>query len=126
MNSTHAISPLTLAGFEVVPQLKQDALDLLWRGNADMNVSVALKAYLKDLDAEARRQNVQLVRANLHELYFVSSACFQALASWLATVAARRGTGTYKVTFATHPAHPWQKRSLEALRHMAPEVVAVV
>jgi hypothetical protein len=121
-----AIASLTLVGFEVVPLIKEDALDLMWRGNADMHVSAALKTYLKDLDAEVRRLHVNAVRADLNELYFVSSSCFQAMATWLASVSARRGSGGYKVTFTTHPAHPWQKRSLEALRRIAPEVVAVL
>ncbi len=123
---TYGIEPLTLAGFEVIPLFKADALDLMWRGSADMSASVALKTYLKALDVEARRQNVNFVRADLNELYFVSSSCFQAMATWLVAVAARRGAGSYKVTFATHPAHPWQKRSLEALRRLAPEVIAIV
>ncbi|HSY22942.1 MAG TPA: hypothetical protein VK841_12540 [Polyangiaceae bacterium] len=122
MNAS-GVAPLTLAGFEVVPLFKADVLDLTWKGNADMNVSVALKSYLREVDAEVRRQKVQVVHADLHELYFMSSACFQATAAWLGGIA--KSAGAYKVTFATHPAHPWQKRSLEAIRRIAPDVVAI-
>ena len=120
------MTPLTLAGFEVVPALSGEAIDLVFRGNADMTVSGALRSYLREVDAEAQRQHVDVVRVKLGELYFVSSSGFQALATWLTSVAARQGEGRYRVTFETHPAHPWQRRSLEAIRRIAPDVIALV
>lgn len=124
--STAPIGPLTLTGFEVTPRWNGPVLELVLTGNADMTVSGALKSYLRDLDVVAQSRGTRSVQVKLAELYFFSSSCFQALASWLSMVAAREGKTRYVVTFETHPAQPWQKRSLEALRRMAPDVIVVV
>jgi hypothetical protein len=119
------MAPLVLAGFEVVSGCAGESLELVLRGNADMRASAALKTYLKEVDAEARRRGVGSVRVNLRELYFFNSSCFQALAGWLASVGARESGDRYKVTFETHPAQLWQKRSLEAIRRIAPDLIVV-
>lgn len=122
---TDTIPPLTLTGFEAAPAWAGGAFDLVLRGSADMTASQALKSYLKEVDGEARRLGVDVVHVRLGELYFLSSSCFQALATWLSSVAARRD-GRYRVSFETHPGHAWQRRSLEAIRRMAPDVIVVV
>jgi hypothetical protein len=124
--SSPALLPLTLSGFEVQPALKDGTIELSLRGNADMTVSSSLGRYLKEVDAKARRDGVGTVHVRLGDLYFVSSSCFQAIAAWLLSVAARDAPDRYTVKFETHAAHGWQRRSLEAIRRVAPDVVIVI
>jgi hypothetical protein len=120
------IPRLTLPGFEAIPVMKEGAIDLSLLGNGDMTVSAALKSYLKELDGEARRRSVTVVHVHIGDLYFLSSSCLQAVAGWLLLVASRPSAESYKVTFKTHPSREWQRRSLEAIRRLAPSVVTVV
>ena len=120
------ITRLTLTGFEAVPVMRERAIDLSLSGNGDMTVSAALKSYLKEVDAEARRHGVNVVHVHLGDLYFLSSSCLQAIAGWLLLVASRPSTDGYKVVFKTHAARDWQRRSLEAIRRIAPGTVTVV
>ncbi|HEY4015756.1 MAG TPA: hypothetical protein VGM06_20590 [Polyangiaceae bacterium] len=121
-----AFVPLTLAGFEAIPVVTAGALELSLNGNADMTVSAGLKGYLKDFDNEAQRSGVRVVHVRLGELYFLSSSCLQALAGWLLLVASRSADTRYQVSFRTHAARDWQRRSLEAIRRVAPKIVEVL
>jgi hypothetical protein len=124
--SSSAILPLTLSGFEVSAAVNAETLELSLRGNADMTVSASLGRYLKEVDARARRDGIRVVHVKLADLYFVSSSCFQAIAAWLLAVASRSAQDRYTVKFETHTAHGWQRRSLEAIRRVAPDVVVVI
>jgi hypothetical protein len=124
--SSPALLPLTLSGFEVRPAMNEGTFELSLRGNADMTVSSSLGRYLKEVDTKARRDGVRIVHVRLSDLYFVSSSCFQAIAAWLLSVAARNAADRYTVRFETHAAHGWQRRSLEAIRRVAPDVVVVI
>jgi hypothetical protein len=124
--SSPALLPLTLSGFEVRPLVSDGTLELSLRGNADMTVSSSLGRYLKEVDTKAQRDHVRIVHVRLGDLYFVSSSCFQAIAAWLLSVGARNPADRYTVKFETHAAHGWQRRSLEAIRRVAPDVVIVV
>jgi hypothetical protein len=121
-----ALAPLTLVGFEAVPAIRGGAIELTLRGNGDMTVGSVLGRYLKELDAGARRGGVRNVHVKLADLYFLSSSCFQAIAAWLLSVAARSPQDRYIVRFETHAAQGWQRRSLEAIRRVAPDVIIVV
>jgi hypothetical protein len=116
---------LALAGFEAVPALKGGVLELELRGNADMTVSAMLGSYLKELDERSQKMGVPLVRVKLLDLYFLNSSCFQAIAGWLLAIAARPPDGRYGVEFETNAAQSWQRRSLEAIRRIAPGVAVV-
>jgi hypothetical protein len=123
--SVDAVAPLTLTGFEAVPSLKDGTLELSLRGNADMTVSATLGKYMKELDALCRRTGVTVVHVKLVDLYFLSSSCFQAIAAWVLSIAARPPESRYTVKFETHAAQSWQKRSLEAIRRVAPTIAVV-
>jgi len=123
--TTTPLAPLTLTGFQAIPMIANDVLELALRGNADMRVKGAFGQYLKDLDVQIRAIGVRSVNVKMVDLYFVSSSCFQAIASWLLLVASRPVDARYQVQFETHAGQPWQKRSLEAIQRVAPGVVVV-
>jgi hypothetical protein len=124
--SADGFTSLMLSGFQATPLLKGDTLELSLRGNADMTVSSVLKTFLRALDTHAKIRGVRSVHVQLEELYFMNSSCLQAIAAWLVFIASRETEAQYQVTFVTHSAHDWQRRSLEAIRRVAPKIVAVI
>jgi hypothetical protein len=54
----------------------------------------------------------------------MNSSCFKAFVSLIDTVS-RTDPRAYSVCFLTNPRIHWQRRSLEALRYLAPKVVEV-
>lgn len=120
------LTPLTLPGFEALPSLASDELELVLRGNADMRAKGAFGQYLKDLDLQVRSSGARCVKVHMAELYFLSSSCFQAIAAWVLLVASRPAESRYTVYFQTHPGQAWQKRSLEAIRRVAVGVAEVL
>ena len=91
-----------------------------------MTVSGPLGRYLKEVDARCQRDGVKRLDVKLVDLYFLSSSCFQAIAAWVLSIAARPPESRYTVQFETHAAQGWQKRSLEAIRRVAPTIAVVV
>lgn len=124
--STEALTPLILAGFEAIPSHRDRVLLLSLRGNGDMTVSSTLGRYLKDIDAFCQRESVTVLRFQLADLYFLSSSCFHALATLVLSISTRTPESRYIVEFETNRAQAWQKRSLEAIRRVAPATAIVV
>jgi hypothetical protein len=120
------MEPLALAGFDATISRREGGLSLSLRGNGDMTVSPTLGRYLKEVDALCQRERVKTLDVRLIDLYFLSSSCFQALASWVLSIASRPAETRYVVRFETNGAHTWQKRSLEAIRRVAPTTTIVV
>jgi hypothetical protein len=67
---------------------------------------------------------VSRVAFDFSTLYFMNSSCFKAFVSLIDTVS-RTDPRAYAVCFLTNPRIHWQRRSLEALRYLAPKVVEV-
>jgi len=120
------LAPLTLAGFDATITCRGGQMALALRGNGDMTVSPTLGRYLKEVDALCLREHVKVLEVKLADLYFLSSSCFQALASWVLAIAGRPADARYVVRFETNKAQAWQKRSLEAIRRVAPSSTEVV
>jgi hypothetical protein len=80
---------------------------------------------LKEVHQEALRLAVPEVHLDLDELYFLNSSCLKSLLAWVHQLASHNRPA-YRVCFLTSPRLHWQRRSLEALRRLAPEVVSVV
>jgi hypothetical protein len=124
--SAETFTPLTMPGFQAILSVRDGALELSLRGNGDMTVSAALGKYLKEVDVRCQREHVKVLEVKLVDLYFLSSSCFQAVAAWVLSIAARPLQTRYTVKFETHSAQSWQKRSLEAIRRVAPTIAVVV
>lgn len=125
MSST-PLAPLSLTGFEAIPLVIKDDFELALRGNADMRIKGAFGQYLKDLDVHIRSAGARSVKVKMADLYFLSSSCFQAIAAWVLLVASRPADSRYAVKFETHRGQAWQKRSLEAIQRVAPDVVVIL
>jgi hypothetical protein len=65
---------------------------------------------------------VNEVAFDFRDLYFMNSSCFKAFVTWIDVVSRATAKG-YKIRFLTNPRLHWQRRSLEALRCLSPNVV---
>jgi hypothetical protein len=113
------------SGFSLESTHEEDKLIVRFSGNADMNAMRSLTACLKRLHDEAIRLAAHEVVCDFHGLYFMNSSCFKAFVGWVTTIEALDPTKRYKIRLLSNQQLHWQKRSLEALRCLADQIVIV-
>ena len=118
------ITALERATFSIRPSLEDDALVTRISGNGDMAAIEPLAGYLKILHQEALALGIRSVRVDLQELYFLNSSCLKSLLTWVNDLSSQTPPA-YGVCFVTNTKLFWQRRSLEALRRLAPDVVTI-
>ena len=119
--STLELGAIYSAGFEATPTLAEKVLGIEFSGTGDMNAIALLSEYLKQVHLEALRLNVVEVSCDLQKLVFMNSSCFKSFVVWIDTV--KNAPAPYQIRFLTDPRLHWQRRSLEALRRLAVNVV---
>jgi hypothetical protein len=119
-----ALAPLVAPGFQLSPSIEQGSLLVSFAGNGDMTAVEALGRYLKQVHLEAVALKVLEVKFDFRDLYFMNSSCFKAFVTWI-DQAANAEDHNYQIRFLTNPRLHWQRRSLEALRCLSPDVVRV-
>lgn len=124
------ISSLTLPmvsppGFVIVPERGEAKLTLRFRGVADMSSIEPLDDYLRAAHQEAKQSNATTVVVDFRALEFMNSSCFKCFVEWLGTVQDLPEAERYKVVFEANRDMHWQRRSLNALRCFAMDVVTV-
>ncbi len=102
-----------------------DGLTLVLRGNADMAIHERLKAFLDQVDAQAKAHRLKEALFDLQELYFMNSSCLSLLLRMINGVVEPQNPHKYKIRFRSNPNLRWQKKSLQALHSYAPDIVAV-
>ena len=112
-------------GFVIVPEDGQAKLTLRFKGVADMSSIAPLDDYLRTVHREAKLTGVQTVVVDFKELEFMNSSCFKCFVEWLGTVQDLPEAERYKVIFESNRDMHWQRRSLNALRCFAMDVVTV-
>lgn len=117
--------PVSIDGFTLEPSQSGDQLTVRLVGNADMTVTTKLGPYLDKLHAEAIRLGVKRMTFDIRELYFLTSSCLKCFATMLATVAELDAARRYSVRFLANSNLHWQRRSLEALRCVAKEIIEI-
>lgn len=121
---TLGLAPLVHTGFQLTPRLEEGGLVVTFSGNGDMSAVEALGRYLKQVHQEAVSHKVNDVSFDFRDLYFMNSSCFKAFVTWI-DQASRGDPHSYHIRFLTNPRLHWQRRSLEALRCLSPNVVRV-
>jgi hypothetical protein len=117
------LEPLISDGFQAVATFDGTRLSIAFSGSGDMNAIELLASYLKDVHEEASRLAVSEVRCDFRKLVFMNSSCFKSFVVWIDTV--KNAAPAYKIGFLTDPNLHWQRRSLEALRRLAINVVSI-
>jgi hypothetical protein len=111
------------AAFGCTPQLEDRKLTISFSGTGDAAAIELLAGYLKRVHAEAERLALSQVTCDFRQLSFMNSSCFKAFVVWIDTV--KNAPRAYQIRFLTDPEMHWQRRSLEALRRLATDVVSV-
>jgi hypothetical protein len=93
-------------------------------GIGEMSAVVTLEAYLKLVLGAALARAPGDVCFDFRQLDFMNSSCLKAFVTFVSLVSQSRPLA-FKVRFLTNPTLHWQRRSLEALRRLAPEIVRV-
>lgn len=125
------IAPLTLPmlsppGFAVLPEDGAKKLTLRFKGVADMSSIEPLDAYLRGVHDEAKTRGADTVIVDFRALEFMNSSCFKCFVEWLGSVQDLPAGQRYQVVFESNAKMHWQRRSLNALRCFAMDVVSVV
>jgi anti-anti-sigma factor len=102
-----------------------DAIVVHLRGNADIDAQDLLKTFLEGLHLEATRLGIRETVFDLDELYFMNSSCLSLLLRHVNALMQSPGAQPHRVKFRANPNLRWQRRSLQALRSYAPEIVSI-
>ncbi len=112
-------------GLAIVPEESEKSLRLTFRGTADMSSIVALDEYLNAVHADAMGRRASTVIVDFRALDFMNSSCFKCFVEWLGTVQDLPAAKRYRVIFESNRDMHWQRRSLNALRCFAMDVVTI-
>jgi hypothetical protein len=110
-------------GLSCSPTFGDAKLTVSFTGTGDVAAIELLGDFLKRLHLEADRLLVTEVTCDFRKLSFMNSSCFKAFVVWIDTV--KNSARSYRIRFLTDPGMHWQRRSLEALRRLASNVVSV-
>jgi hypothetical protein len=94
-------------------------------GSADSRDVVTINGFLVRLHAEAMRLAKPEVVVDFREFDFMNSSCFKAFVTWIGSVQDLEPSKQYKIRFLSDANKHWQRRSLDALRCFAVDLIHV-
>jgi hypothetical protein len=122
---TLKLEPIVGPAFSATVTLADSVLGVALNGTGDVRAQEPLEGFLTALHVEASRLHVAEVKLDCRELQFMNSSCLKALVSWIAIVQESELSGQYKICFVSNPKLHWQRRSLNALRCFASDLVRI-
>jgi len=115
------VPAIRASGFALVPLTGGPVPSVKFSGNGDTEAVAPLERFLKVLHQSLLDEKCSAVCVDLGELYFMNSSCLKAFVSWIYKV---NSTGRpYQIRLQMNSRQPWQRRSLEPLKRLAPAVV---
>jgi hypothetical protein len=108
-------------GFALIPLAEGPRPAVKFSGNGDSEAISPLDRFLKLLHKNLVDEKTASVEVHLGELYFMNSSCLKAFVSWVYKVNTMERP--YQIRLQMNPRQPWQRRSLEPLKRLAPAVV---
>jgi hypothetical protein len=108
-------------GFALIPLAEGPTPAVKFSGNGDSEAISPLDRFLKLLHKNLVDEKTTTVEVHLGELYFMNSSCLKAFVSWVYKVNTMERP--YQIRLQMNPRMPWQRRSLEPLKRLAPAVV---
>jgi hypothetical protein len=120
-----SVPPVAKEGFSISASEKGANVEVKFAGNGDMDATPVLATFLKQLHGDACMLGVAEVVFDFSALYFMNSSCFKCFVSWISLIHKMEPAARYRVRFLSNPQLHWQRRSLEAIRYFAPEIVTV-
>ena len=94
-------------------------------GTADARATDLMGPLLTSVHAEAQKIRAQQVTVDFRQLDFMSSSCLKAFVTWIGTVRELGVEQRYRMRFVGDATKYWQRRSLDALRGLASELIEV-
>jgi anti-anti-sigma factor len=125
MSGTLAVSDVHKATFGTRSERGSAGVVVHMRGNADIDAQEQLKLFLDALHDEARRLGLGAIVFDLDELYFMNSSCLSLLLRFVNAAMPSPNSQGIRLTFRSNPHLRWQRRSLQALRSYAPDIVSI-
>lgn len=108
------VEDLDIEGLEARASSLGGVVTVRLEGSAEARCAKAFSAFVQSVHDEAKRQRAHEVSVDLISLEFFSSACFNAIVTWIIK---RQGDAEaeYRVRFKSSASKPWQSKSLKAL-----------
>jgi len=119
------LSPFSTSTFSANGSESGGRAVLVLSGNADTLVLPRFSSYMKAFHAEVSEMGIQDVHVDTGKLYFMTSSCLKVLVAWLTSITELDPKKRYQVVFMSNPDLHWQRRSFDALRHIASGLVTV-
>ncbi len=94
-------------------------------GSADSRSAAPIDELLSRLHGEAQRLAVSQVTIDFREFDFMNSSCFKAFVTWIVRAEELDAKQRYGIRFLSDANKHWQRRSLDALRYFAVELVSI-
>ncbi len=109
--------------FRAAPRRENERLVLEFSGSGDMSAIPLVAEFLKQVHTAAQAETIVEVCCDFRQLTFMNSSCFKSFVVWIDTV--KNAERRYQILFLTDANHQWQRRSLEALRRLAANIVTI-
>ena len=94
-------------------------------GTADAPATDLMGPLLMSLHAEAQKIGAREVTVDFRQLDFMSSSCLKAFVTWIGNVRELAADRRYGMRFLGDATKYWQRRSLDALRGLASDLIEV-
>jgi hypothetical protein len=119
------LSPFSTSTFSASASESGGRAVLVLSGNADTLILNRFSSYMKAFHTDVSDQSLQEVHVDTGKLYFMTSSCLKVLVAWLTSVTELDAKKRYRVVFLSNPDLHWQRRSFDALRHIADGLMTV-
>jgi hypothetical protein len=120
-----AIAPIDVAELRAHAAYEGGKLVVAFAGSADSRAMTSIGSLLKELHGEMVRAGLPEVTIDFRDFEFMNSSCFKAFVVWISDLRELESAKRYRISFRSNPGKHWQRRSLDALRCFAAEVVHV-
>lgn len=122
---TDPLPSLGVDGLTAVSEATADGVAIHFRGSADLTTQEELRRFLKKMHEEVLRREGRRVAVDFVDLEFMNSSCFKTFLTWIHDVQNVEVDRRYHVTFLSNDSLHWQKRSLNALRCFAADLITI-
>jgi hypothetical protein len=112
-------------GLSVETSRASDRLEVRLSGVAEMAIRDRLTRYLASLHEQAGAAGASQVVMDLSKLEFMNAACLRSFVSWIQRLLELPRGEQYDICFRSDGQVPWQRRSMNALRCFATDLITV-
>jgi hypothetical protein len=124
MTTTSTLKDVDNHEFSTETTYEGSAITVRMVGNWDLKAVASLDAFTRALQKTTESVQATRVIVNLKAIEFMNSSCLKSFAWWVGTLAAAGDRRNYSITFQI--GHTWQRRSLEAVKNLAPLSVFIM